>query len=107
MANYLLIYSGGSGMPRTDAERAAILQAWEKWFNQVGSAVVDQGNPTLPNGKTIASSGTVRAAAQATAPSGYSIIKADSLDAAVKLAQSNPVLATGGEVSVYETFAAM
>ena len=107
MAKYLLLYTGGGGMPATDAERAAVLQDWTDWFNQVGAALVDQGNPTLPNGKTIASNGTVKDAAIATAPSGYSIIKADSLDAAVKLAKGNPVLKSNGQVMVYETFEAM
>jgi hypothetical protein len=37
--------------------------------------------------------------------SGYSIIAADSLDAAVELAQGCPVLADGGTVNVYEAVA--
>lgn len=42
-----------------------------------------------------------------TPASGYSIIKADSLDAAVKMAQGCPVLQGGAKISVYETFAVM
>jgi hypothetical protein len=39
--------------------------------------------------------------------SGYSVIKADSLDAAVKLAKDCPVLLGGGTIEVAETFNAL
>jgi hypothetical protein len=38
---------------------------------------------------------------------GYSILKADSLDAAVEMARSCPVLQGGGQITVYETFQVM
>ena len=38
---------------------------------------------------------------------GYSILEADSLDAAVTLAKGCPVLQGGAGVSVYETFEVM
>ena len=41
------------------------------------------------------------------APSGYSIIKADSLDDAVTLSKGCPVLAGGAVVVVSETFPVM
>jgi hypothetical protein len=40
MANLVLLYSGGN-MPATEAEQAAVLQAWGDWYNRLGSAVVD------------------------------------------------------------------
>jgi len=39
--------------------------------------------------------------------SGYSIIKADSLDAAVGMAKGCPVLQGGAQISIFETFAVM
>lgn len=39
--------------------------------------------------------------------SGYSIIKADSVDAAVEMAKGCPVLQGGAQISVYETFEVM
>jgi hypothetical protein len=39
--------------------------------------------------------------------SGYSIIQADSLDAAVVLAKGCPVTAGGASITEYETFAVM
>ena len=106
MANYLLLYSGGS-MPETQAEQAAVMQAWTAWFTKLGSALVDGGNPTTGKAKTIASDGTVSDAPAGSTASGYSIIKADSLDDAAKLASGCPVLQGGAKISVVETFNVM
>lgn len=106
MSNYLLLYRGG-GMPETEAETKAVMQAWNAWFGQLGSAVVDGGNPTTPNAKAIGTDGTVTAAPGDMIPSGYSIIKADSLDAAVTMAKGCPVLKSGAQILVLETLNAM
>lgn len=106
MANYLLLYSGGS-MPETQAEQAAVMKAWEAWFGRLGSALVDAGNPTTGNAKTISGDGSVSDGAAGTAASGYSIIKANSLDEAVELAKGCPVLGGGAKVAVLETFNVM
>lgn len=106
MTNYLLLYSGG-GMPATEAEQKAVVQAWMVWFGKLGSALVDGGNPTSPMSKTIASDGSVSDGGMGMGPTGYSIIKADSLDAAVEMAKGCPVLQGGAKIMVYETFQAM
>ena len=38
MADYLLLYSGGS-MPETEEQQAAVMQAWTDWFTSLGAAV--------------------------------------------------------------------
>ena len=106
MANFLLLYRGGS-MPESAAEQAAAMQAWGAWYGGLGSAVVDGGNPFTPMAKSIASDGTVSDGPVGTMASGYSIIKADSLGAAVEMAKGCPVLQGGGQISVYETFPVM
>jgi hypothetical protein len=106
MTNYLLLYSGGK-MPESEAEQAAVLKEWEAWFGQVGSALVDAGNPFTPQAKTVSSDGQVSEGSIGTMASGYSVVKADSLDAAVAMAKSCPVLKGGAKISVYETFSAM
>ena len=106
MTNYLLLYSGGR-MPETEAEQKAVLQAWTAWFGKLGSNLVDGGNPTTPMAKTISSDGKVSDGGMGMMPSGYSIIKADSLNAAVEMAKGCPVLQGGAKVSVFETFNAM
>lgn len=102
MANYVLVYHGGS-MPESPEEGAKVMQAWNEWFQQLGDAVVDGGNPASAT-RTIAANGSV---SDADGPSGYSIIKADSLDAAVELAKGCPVLQGGASIQVVETFDAM
>lgn len=101
---YLLVFHGGS-MPESPEEGAKVMQAWTHWFGALGDAVIDQGNP-VGQVKTIASNGSVSDGG-ANPSSGYSIIKADSLDAAVALAKGCPVLAGGASVEVAETFAVM
>ncbi len=106
MANYLLLYSGGR-MPETEAEQKAVMQAWMAWFGRLGDALVDGGNPTTPNAKTISGDGSVTDGGNGMMPSGYSIIKASSLDAAVAMAKGCPVLQGGAKLTVLETFQVM
>lgn len=106
MANYVLLYSGGA-MGADEAEQAAIMQAWGAWFGRLGSALVDGGNPFSGQARSIASDGKVSNGPVGAMATGYSIIKADSLDSAVEMAQGCPVLQGGGEVTVYETFNVM
>ena len=106
MANYLLLYTSGR-MPETEAEQQAVMQAWMGWFGQLGSDLVDGGNPTTGQAKTIDSKGSVSDGSELGAVSGYSIIKADSLDNAVAKAKGCPVFQGGAKVVVVETFNVM
>jgi hypothetical protein len=79
MTNYVLLYKGG-GVPATEEKQQQVMAAWNDRFGQVGQAMVDGGNPFGPS-RSVAPDGTV----SDNAPSGmtgYSIVKADSLDAA-------------------------
>ena len=93
-------------MPETQAEQAAVMQAWGAWFGALGSALVDGGNPFTGQANSIAADGSVSAGAASPA-SGYSIIQADSLDAATTLAKGCPVLQGGAQITVFETFEVM
>jgi hypothetical protein len=104
MANYLLVYHGGS-MPEGEAAQAQVMKAWTGWFEQLGPALVDGGNPASLT-KVIGTDGSV-ADGGPTSPSGYSIIKADGIAAAVALAKGCPVLGGGAMIEVVETFDAM
>jgi hypothetical protein len=103
MSNFLLTFHGGS-MPESKEEGDRVMAAWTAWFGTLGDALVDGGNP-ISNSKAISPDGSVMDATSA--PSGYSILKADSLEAAVALAKGCPVLAGGAAVVVSETFPAM
>ena len=92
-------------MPESEAAQTAAMQAWEAWFAQIGGAVADAGNPFTPASKRLTADGSISAGAGTA--SGYSILEADSLDAAADLAKGCPVLAGGASISVYETFDVM
>ena len=103
MSNFLLVFHGGS-MPESQEEGAKVMQAWTDWFAEIGDALVDAGNPAS-NVREIASNGSVSTVEGG--PTGYSIIKADDIDAAVKIAKGCPVLAGGASLQVVETFNVM
>jgi len=106
MANFLLLYTGGS-MPQTPAEQEQVMAAWNAWFGKIGSNLVDGGNPFTPAAKSISSNGAVSDGPVGELATGYSIIKADSLDAAVAVARECPVTLGGAKITVYETFPVM
>ena len=101
MGNYVLIYTGGQ-MPASEEEGAAVMAAWGAWMGSLGEALVDGGNP-FGAARSIGSDGSVSDGPAGTPATGYSVIKAESLDEAVTRAGRCPHLAAGGEVSVYET----
>jgi hypothetical protein len=103
VANFLLTFHGGS-MPETKEDQDRVMQAWTDWFGTLGEALVDGGNP-ISQTKAISPDGSVMDATSA--PTGYTIIKADDLDRAVALSKGCPVLAGGAVVLVSETFPVM
>ncbi|HWM06435.1 MAG TPA: YciI family protein [Actinophytocola sp.] len=104
MTNYVLTYKGG-GMPQTESEQQAVTAAWATWYESLGAAVADGGNPFGPS-MTVASDGSTTEAG-ASGLTGYTILSVDSLAAAADLAKGCPVLTSGGSVEVYETFRVM
>lgn len=103
MPNFLLAYHGG-GMPETPEAQAAVMAQWMKWFEGMGPAIVDGGNP-ISRAQTVTARGV---SAVGDAPiTGYSLLKANSLDAVVLMAKGCPNLQAGGDVTVCETFEAM
>lgn len=95
MTNYALIYFGGSE-PSTPEEGERVTAAWIAWFGKVGPGVVDAGNP-------FGASASVGEGENAHA-TGYSIISADSLDAATALLEGHPHLDSGhgARIDVHE-----
>jgi len=104
MATYLFTYHGGSGMA-TGEELERVMAEWGAWFGSLGSAVIDPGNPGGAT-KVVSADGSVSDGGP-TAPTGYSLFAAGSLDEAVAAAKSCPVLAAGGMVEVTEIIPAM
>lgn len=103
MAKFVLVYTGG-GMPESEEEQAAVLAAWGAWYTGLGEAVTDPGNPFSPAVKNITSDGTVSDGAIGVQGSGYTILKADSMESAVGMAKKCPMLAGNGQITIYEAF---
>lgn len=99
MPKFLFVYHGGK-KPETPEEITDVMAKWGAWFEDLGPAVVDGGNPvgvskTVTNNAVLDNGGSNPA-------SGYSIINADNADDAAAKAKGCPVLDVGGEVELAE-----
>lgn len=103
MAKFVVIYSGGSGMAASPEEQEQIMAEWMAWYGKMGPAVTDGGNPFAAS-KNIPGAGAAPADGPGAVPAtGYTIIEADSLDAATAACADHPHLSQGGQVAVFET----
>lgn len=74
-----------------------IMAAWKAWFESIKHCQVAQGG--FAGGREISKSGTKDLPWSSESITGYNIVEAESVDAAVKLAQSNPFIAS---IRIYE-----
>jgi len=103
MPKYVLAYHGG-GMPESEEEQARHMAAWESWMGSHSANFVDMGAP-IGVAKTVASDGSVADGGGPNPMSGYGLIEADDMDAAVAIAKGCPVVTmSDGTVEVAETF---
>ena len=99
MAQFVFVYYS-SADPNAEVDES-IKQAWGAWFGELGDKLVDGGSPFAGNGKAVEKSGV--SDIDNFPATGYSIVNADSIDAATELAKGSPVLeAPDGAVRVYE-----
>lgn len=101
MAKYMLLYTGGPGMAQSEEEQAKIMADWGAWYGQLGQAIVDGGSP-FGEAKNVTGSGVDDGPLGDTPATGYTVIEADSLDAAAATAVDHPHIAHGGQVQVFE-----
>jgi len=90
-------------VPESDEDIAAVMATWGAWYERLGAAIVDGGNP-FGVSKNVTDAGVGDGSVSSPAVTGYTIISADSLDAAVENVADHPHLKYGGQVSVHETF---
>ncbi len=78
----------------------AVMGQWMEWAGRVGDGMVDFGTP-LGAGTRVTTEGTSPSSREVT---GYTMIEAEDLDAAVALAQAHPHLNMPGgcEIEVHE-----
>lgn len=96
MGKYVYIYYAGK-----DSAEAGDAEAWGGWFGKLGDKLVDAGNPFDEGGQAVSKAGVM--AVQDRPATGYSIVTADSLEAATEMAKGCPlVLSETGAVCVYD-----
>jgi len=93
MAKFVYIYTGG-GMPDSEEEGAKLMKQWQDFLGGFGDKLVDMGSP-FGASQAVNGNGALKA-------SGYSVITAGSLGAAVEQARACPIFDRGGNVEVYE-----
>ncbi|WP_298916399.1 YciI family protein [uncultured Roseobacter sp.] len=100
MPNFIFAYHGGH-MPEGEDEIAKTMAAWQAWFETMGAAVVDPGNP-VGMSKTVTDD-SVTDGGGANPISGYTVVTADDIDAAADLAKGCPMVVDGtGSIEVAE-----
>jgi len=99
MKQYILVYLGGN-QPSSETEAQKHFEKYTGWLSSLGDAVVI---PTIPlkDTSTVSPDGTIREGGSS-AMSGFSIIEADSKEAALSIAQGCPFLEIGGSLEVSE-----
>ena len=97
MSIYVFAYHGGKKLESPE-EGAKYIAKSKAWVGGLGDAIVNPGTP-LGKSKTV-SSGGVSDDGGSNPLSGFSIVKADSMDAALEMAKVCPFLDLGGTLEV-------
>jgi hypothetical protein len=98
--NYVFIYYNNGVRDGVTPEAFRI--EWGNWFGGLGDKLVDAGNPFNSDGQAVEKSGVTTI--KNWPSTGYSIVKAGSMEEAVDMAKGCPVLSEpDGAVRVYET----
>jgi len=99
VSKFIYLYRGPATpmQDMTDEQSAEQMEAWGKWITRLGSSLTDVGSPFGAR-TAVADDGTSPAPGDL---NGYSIVEADSLDAAKALVDNHPFLTEGkGRFSV-------
>ena len=92
MPHFLFAYHGGK-QPETPEEIDVEISRLRSWFDRIGAAIVDPGNP-VGMAKTVSAEG-VTDDGGVNPLSGYTIIHTESIDQAVELAKACPIMGDG------------
>ena len=99
MAQFVFVYLGGT-QPTNPEEANKHFAKYIEWLTSLGDSVVI---PTIPlkDTNTVSPDGAVQEGGSS-AMSGFSIIKAESMEAALSIAKDCPFLEIGGSLEVSE-----
>lgn len=103
MKNFLFVYRTDYSAVPTDLSPEQMQATTQRWMDWVGSIaaqnkLADRGSGLLPTGKTLSANNVITDGPYAEIKEsimGYSIIKADSYDEALELAQGCPIFPAG------------
>lgn len=92
MPTYIIAYHGGKE-PETPEAGAEGMAKWKAWLEELGEAVINPGTP-LGASKLVGADG-VSDYPKADSLTGFSMVRADDMDAALKIAAACPFLEMG------------
>jgi len=99
MSQYIIVYLGGE-QPANPEEGKQQMVKYREWLSALGDSAISPANP-FKDTRTVNSDGTVTTGST-TSMSGYTIIEADSIEAALEIARACPFLDVGGTLEVSE-----
>ncbi len=99
MDSYMIAYYGGN-QPASKEEGMAQMEKWKAWVKGLGETIINPGTPLMAS-KRVTASG-IEDDTDPNAMKGFAVVKAESMDAAVEIAQSDPFLENGGTIRVSE-----
>ena len=99
MAQYIIVYLGGD-QPSTPEEGRQHFAKYQEWLTSLGDSAVSPMNP-LKDTSTVNPDGTMTDGSK-TSMSGYTVIEAQSMDAALEAAKACPFLDINGTLEVSE-----
>jgi hypothetical protein len=107
VAKFLLIYRDAAEQttPPSPEEMQSFLAMWGEWFAQCGTAIVDGGDAQAPTGRVLQGGSVVSDGPYVEGKEilgGYSVVQAESYEAAVEIAKQCPIAKIGGSIEIRE-----
>ena len=99
MAQFIITYLGGD-QPSSPEEGRKHFAKYQEWLSSLGGSAVSPMNP-IKNTSTINPDGSITAGSK-TSMSGYTIVEAESIEAAISIAKACPFLDINGSLEVSE-----
>ena len=99
MSQFMITYLGGDRPASPEAGQLHMAK-YREWLSSLGDSAVSPANP-LKGTTTVNSDGSVTAGGT-TSMSGFTIVEAETMEAALEIAKACPFLDVGGSLEVSE-----
>lgn len=100
MPKFMLTYVGSPNRPTSPEEGKKHMAEYQAWLGQLGAAAISPMNPLKKTILVNPDASTTESGA--TGMSGFTIIQADTFEAALKIAKACPYLTIGGTLELSE-----